>query len=72
MAVDVKEVSRDVVAGLSLLITQAMVMKTYHSWNPSHSADEDEAKMKRYGERMQQLRDLRNQFEDIMFGEIDD
>lgn len=72
MAVDAKEVSRSVIAGLSLLITQAMAQKTYHSWNPSHSADEDEAKMKRYGERMQQLRDLRNQFEDLMFGVVDD
>lgn len=72
MAVDAKEVSRNIIAGLSLLITQAMAQKTHHSWNPSHSADEDEVKMKRYGERMQRLRLLRNEFEDLMFGEVDD
>lgn len=71
MAVDTKAIAHNVVDSLSLLITHAMASQTYHAWNPSSSADEDEAKMKRYQERGQALRAIRNQFEDLMFGEID-
>lgn len=72
MAVDTKAVAFSVVEGLSTLITHAMASRTFHSWNPSHSADEDDAKMKRYGERVVKLRRLREEFEDLMFGEIDE
>lgn len=72
MAVDTKAVAHNVVEGMSTLITHAMISQTYHSWNPSHSADDDDAKMKRYKERVVRLREIRNQFEDLMFGAIDD
>lgn len=72
MAVDTKAVAHSVIEGMSVLVTHAMALQTFHSWNPSHSVDEDEAKMKRYAERVVLLRDLRNRFEDLMFGAIDD
>ena len=72
MAVDTKAVAHSVIEGMSVLVTHAMASQAFHSWNPSHSADEDEAKMKRYAERVVLLRDLRNRFEDLMFGAIDD
>ncbi len=71
MAVDTKAVAYSTIENLSILITHSMASKTFHAWNPSHSADEDDAKMKRYGERVAKLRELRTQFEDLMFGEID-
>lgn len=72
MAADTKAVSRSVIEGMSTLITNAMASQAFHSWNPSHSADDDSEKMKRYAERVTKLRELRNQFEDLMFGAIDD
>lgn len=76
MAVDTKAVAHSVIEGMSVLVTHAMASQVFHSWNPSHSVDEDEAKMKRYAERYAErvvlLRDLRNRFEDLMFGAIDD
>jgi len=72
MAVDTKTLAHNVVEGMSTLITHSMASATYHAWNPSHSADDDDAKMKRYKERVTKLRELRTQFEDLMFGEIDD
>lgn len=71
MAVDTKAVAFSVIEGMSTLITHAMASKAHHAWNPSHSADEDEEKMKRYAKRVDRLRELRGQFEDLMFGEID-
>ena len=72
MAVDTKAVAFSVIEGLSTLITHAMASRTFHSWNPSHSADDDEVKMKRYAQRVDRLRWLRQEFENLMFGEIDD
>lgn len=72
MAVDTKAVAHSVVDQLSLLITHAMASRTYHAWNPSHSVDEDEAKIKRYANRVDRLRGLRLEFENLMFGEIDE
>jgi hypothetical protein len=70
MATDTKAVTHNVVEQLGVLITHAMTSRAYHSWNPSHSADEDEAKIRLYASRVAQLRKLREDFEDLMFGEI--
>lgn len=72
MAVDTKAVAFNVIEGLSTLITHAMASRTYHSWNPSHSADDDDAKTAYYVRRIARLRELRQEFEDLMFGEIDE
>lgn len=72
MAVDTKTVAFGVIEGLSTLITHAMASRTYHSWNPSSSVDDDDAKVRRYSQRIEVLRAIRNQVEDLTFGEIDD
>ena len=72
MAVNTKTVAHSVIEGMSVLVTHAMASQVFHSRNSPHSVDEDEAKMKRYAERVVLLRDLRNRFEDLMFGAIDD
>jgi hypothetical protein len=72
MAVDTKAVAHNVIEGMSTLITHAMASRAFHSWHPSHSADDDDAKIERYAERVVKLRELRNKFEDLMFGVVYD
>lgn len=72
MAADTNAVAHNVIESLSVLITHAMSSKTYRSWNPSGNVDNDEERMRRYAQRVEVLRAIRNQLEDLMFGEIDD
>lgn len=70
MATDTKAVAHNVVEQLGVLISHAMASRAYHSWNPSRSVHEDDAKLRLYASRVARLRKLREDFEDLMLGEI--
>jgi len=69
---DATAAAYSVVTAISNLIILAMKGEAYHSWNPSQSADNDDAKMKAYAERIKELRQMRDKFEDLMFRRIHD
>lgn len=57
---------------LSRQIRQAMKRSTQVGWNPTHDADADDRRLKRYAERAAKLRIMRADYEQLMYGEIDD
>ena len=57
---------------LSLQIRQAMKAEQHYSWNPTGDADKDDSRTKRYADRAAKLRIMRADYEQLMYGEIDD
>lgn len=62
----------EVVRLLSDQIATAMQLSTQVGWNPTHDPDADDMRLKRYGDRAAKLRIMRADYEQLMYGEIDD
>jgi hypothetical protein len=62
----------EVVRLLSDQIATAMQRSTQVGWNPTHDPDADDRRIKRQSERAAKLRIMRADYEQLMYGEIDD